>query len=116
MKKLSLPKQRILKKNSAFHEIFRFGKAIHGKYFSVFYKITESNKIGFAAKGYKNKVQRNKLKRIGREMYRTHQYQIIRPIHAVFVVKSLTLTKNYETLVNDFDELVKSLNSECCNK
>ena len=48
-------------------------------------------------------------------MYRTHQYQIIKPIHAVFVVKSLTLTKNYETLVNDFDELVKSLNNECCN-
>lgn len=66
-----LSKRYRLKKNIEFSKIYSSGKSIAGKSVVIFYKKGNAKKIGFSvSKKVGNAVQRNRIKRILREIVR----------------------------------------------
>jgi ribonuclease P protein component len=100
----SLPKSIILKA-SEFNSVFEDGQFVKNEYFSIFFVNRDALKVGFAApKKCGSKPVRNKLKRIGRELWRTNFRNYDLPAHLVIVVHKDNLkikhTQRDETLKN----------------
>lgn len=80
---LSLGKDKKLSSKKEYQQVFAARKTIYGKYFQLVYCLNSTQKnsrlgLGIAKKHHKLAVQRNILKRIAREVFRTnsiHNYQ-----------------------------------------
>jgi len=95
----SLPKTIILK-TSEFHRVFQNAQSIRNEYFSVFFVKENNLKVGFAAnKNCGSKPIRNRLKRIGRELWRTNFRNYELPAHLVIVVHKSVLKINQKNRV-----------------
>ena len=113
--KCSLPKKYILKKNKQFQYLFEHGKHFSSNYFVAFIAKNDSLQIGFSVqKGYKNKIQRNKLKRMTRELWRNYR---IKPnlCNIVFLTKVDALNANYQHLSFDFNQLLSEIKKDFDN-
>ena len=72
-----LPKKEIIRKRKEFSEIFQQGEHWRGKYLNFFFAESESRQIGFTVpKKLGKAVQRNRIKRLLREVYRRHRHEI----------------------------------------
>jgi ribonuclease P protein component len=101
--KQSLPKNIIIKKNSEFTRIIKTGSAFHGKYFSAYVLKGNEIKIGFAAdREAADKPAKNRLKRIGREMWRKQFRAFKFKACVVLLVKNEACAKKYSLLLDDF--------------
>lgn len=91
----SLPKSIILKSRE-FSEIFENGQFVKNEYFAIFFVKRDALKVGFAAsKKCASKAVRNKLKRFGRELWRTNFRNYNLPAHLVIVVHKNNLKIKY---------------------
>lgn len=114
MRDNSLPKSIILK-SSEFHPVFKDGLFVHNEYFTIFFVRGTDLKVGFAApKKCGSKPTRNKLKRIGRELWRTNYRKYDLPAHLVILVHVVNLTvrhiireKKINSLLAEIDELLR---------
>jgi len=110
VKKLTLLKSSIIKKNSEFNEIFTTGKFFSSIYFKAYTLPCSAVKIGFTTqRGLKTKPQRNRIKRITRELWRKNfpQYQLAAKI--IFTAKAKILNVSHLDLEKDFNDLLKQL-------
>jgi len=110
VKKLTLQKRSIIKKNSEFNELFTTGKFFSSIYFKAFSLPCETVKIGFTTQsGLKTKPQRNRIKRITRELWRKNfpKYQLDAKI--IITAKTKILQVCHLTLEKDFNDLLKQL-------
>ncbi len=107
MKKFTLPKNIILKKNQEFSEIFKKGRIFSSAYFIAYTLNNDSVKIGFTTpKTIKNKPQRNKIKRITRELWRKNYRNYVLNRKIVIISKISLLSVNYKELEDDFNKLL----------
>lgn len=114
MRDNSLPKIIILK-SSEFGSVFESGQFVKNEYLTIFFVREDDLKVGFAApKKCGNKPYRNKLKRIGRELWRTNFRKYDLPAHLVLVVHNKILAiqhsereKIINSLLGDIEEMLK---------
>ncbi|MBN2411573.1 ribonuclease P protein component [candidate division KSB1 bacterium] len=107
MKKFTLPKSIIIKKNEEFNEIFKKGKIFSSAYFIAYTLNNDSVKVGFTTpKTIKNKPQRNKIKRITRELWRKNYRNYILNRKIIIISKISLLSVNYIELEDDFNKLL----------
>lgn len=74
--RVGLPKASLLRKNVEFNQVYRLGKRLHGKGFSLIFTANamESNRLGISVRKKTGKaVDRNRIKRIIREAFRLHR-------------------------------------------
>ncbi|HEB70898.1 MAG TPA: ribonuclease P protein component [Desulfobulbus sp.] len=76
MERFMLPKTCLLRKNGEFDRVYRQGKRLHGKGFSLIYtpNTMEYNRLGISVQKKTGRaVDRNRIKRIIRESFRLHR-------------------------------------------
>jgi len=77
-RRFKLPKFCLLRKSGEFNRVYRLGRRLHGKGFSVIFadNAREYNRLGISVqKKTGNAVARNRVKRVIREAFRTHREQ-----------------------------------------
>ncbi len=113
MKKITLPKNIIIKKNEEFNEIFNKGKIFSSAYFIAYTLNNDSVKVGFTTpKSIKNKPQRNKLKRITRELWRKNYRNHTLNKKVVIISKITLLSVNFIKLEEDFNKLLYKIENK----
>lgn len=114
MRDNSLPKSIILRA-SEFHSVFEDGQFVKNEYFAIFFVKENDLKVGFAApKKCGSKPVRNKLKRIGRELWRTNFRKYDLPAHLVIVVHKKNLQikhaireRVFKLLLHDIEDMLR---------
>lgn len=69
-----LRKREILRGKKSFDEVFQRGRVLRGKYVNIYFIESQDTKIGFClSKAFKKAVERNRIKRLLREIYRNEK-------------------------------------------
>jgi len=103
-------KEKILRKSEDFSNIISTGKNYKNKYFSIYYKesnttlfgITVPKKVGVA-------VIRNRLKRQVKNIISNNEKYIQSNYNYVIIIKEPTLNLNYEGLSYNLLDLIKKV-------
>lgn len=106
----TLEKEKILKKNRQFQQIYHRGRSYSNRYMVlyVFSGQDGKNKVGFAAgKRLGNAVTRNRVKRLLREAYRLQQKKIKKGTHVLLVGRKAMIGVKYEVVENAFQEIFR---------
>ncbi|MDZ7335272.1 MAG: ribonuclease P protein component [candidate division KSB1 bacterium] len=87
-KKFKLSKDEILKDQKDFNRIFKFGTIISGKHVDLIYLSSDDFKIGFIVRRkIKRAVDRNKCRRILKEVYRLNKEKFPRNLKILLSAK-----------------------------
>jgi len=88
MTRNKLKKHAILKKSDKFDKIFKNGITQSGVHVSIIYMDADCKKVGFAvSKKIQNSVNRNRQKRLLREIYRLNQNKFPENKHYILFSK-----------------------------
>ena len=89
MKPFALRKSDLITKSDEYEAVYRRGKRVRGKNFSLILLPTarEHNRIGISIHGVKKAVKRNRTKRIIREFYRLNRTALPAATDIVFTVR-----------------------------
>ena len=91
-----------------FQKIYKSGRSVVDSY-GVFYLLPatdQQGKIGLAVgKRIGNAVVRNHVKRLMREVYRTHQQELIKPVHIIWVARQRLAKADLATFERVFQRL-----------
>ena len=106
-------KEKILRKSEDFSNIISTGKYFKNKYFSLYYKesnstlygITVPKKVGIA-------VIRNKLKRQTKNIISNNEKYIQSNYNYVIIIKEPALKLDYEGLTNNLLDLMKKVGTK----
>ncbi len=99
-----------LKKNLEFKRVYKQGRSVANR-FAVMYILhngTPHRKAGFSvSKKIGGAVQRNRLKRLFREVYRLNQESLIKGIDIVFIARQAAKEVSFQELIKAFHDLFK---------
>lgn len=99
-----------LKKNTEFKKVYNKGRSVANR-FAVMYILhngTPHRKAGFSvSKKMGGAVQRNRIKRLFREVYRLDQERLIKGINVVFIARQAAKEAKFQDLVKAFHELYR---------
>lgn len=99
-----------LKKNTEFKKVYNRGKSVANRY-AVMYILhngTPHRKAGFSvSKKMGCAVQRNRIKRLFREIYRLNQGNLINGINIVFIARQAAKEATFPDLVKAFHDLFR---------
>lgn len=90
MKRFGLPKKCLLRKAREFEAVYRRGRRIRGKGFSLIFLPNQQqyNRLGISVHGkVRGAVRRNRIKRIIRESFRLHRESFPPASDIVFTVR-----------------------------
>ena len=89
MKNLALPKARLLTKNWEYEKVYRQGKRLRAKEFSLILAASgqRENRLGISVHGVKGAVRRNRIKRVVREFFRLHRQDLPAAVDIVFAAR-----------------------------
>ncbi len=96
-----LKKEEIIRGRLSFGEVLKNGKKTTGKYTTLFHLPADMQKVGFiVSKKYKNAIQRNRLRRLMRDVYRKHK-DLFPAGKILFYAKYFNQPPNYNNLLED---------------
>ncbi|MBU0721890.1 ribonuclease P protein component [Patescibacteria group bacterium] len=108
-----LAKHRRLVKEKDFKKIFKFGKSSYTKIFriKVLANRLEDNRYGIviSAKVSKKSVERNKLKRQFRELFKEFDKNLIQGFDLVVVVFPAALNQEYKFIKSELEKILFTL-------
>jgi ribonuclease P protein component len=90
VKQFGLPKSCLLRKTAEFNQVYRSGRRLHGKNFSLIVLSGEQpdSRLGISIpRKVGNAVRRNRIKRLVRETFRLHRPLFPRSSDIVFTVR-----------------------------
>ena len=103
-----LPKKEILRGRGKFDYIFKEGKSISGDHTIIVYIETHEKKVGFVvSKKVKKAVQRNRFKRLLREIYRLNKFLFPDKYNYVLLAKGTS--DNFNILKDEIVALIKKI-------
>jgi ribonuclease P protein component len=101
-----------LKKNHEFRRLYNKGKSAVSPYFAIYCRKTGRaySRLGITT-GVKlgNAVKRNRVRRRIRELYRTHEAQLLSGYDIVVVARTRAIFGRYADLERSFVQLMKKL-------
>ena len=101
-----------LKQNHEFRRLYNRGKSAVSPYFVIYCRKTgrPENRLGITA-GVKlgNAVKRNRARRRIRELYRTHEADLVVGYDVVVVARARVIYGRYSELARSFDQQMKKL-------
>lgn len=107
-KKFRLSKDEILKDQRDFNNIFRFGTIISGKFIDIIYLNSEIFKVGFIVRRkIKRAVDRNRCRRILREVYRLNKDKFPKKMKILVLAK--VNFSNYWVIDNEIKILLSKI-------
>ncbi len=96
-----LKKEEIIRGRLSFGEVLKNGKKTSGKYTTLFYLPAEVQKIGFiVSRKYKKAIQRNRLRRLMRDVYRKHK-DLFPAGKTLFYAKYFNQPPTYNNILED---------------
>ncbi|NLP12063.1 ribonuclease P protein component [bacterium] len=98
-----------VRKSEEFSRIMQAGRHFSSAYLSIFYLPAPIIKIGITSKKCKTAVQRNYLKRIGRELARANPALWSLKANLIIVVKQTASGITFQSLKSDFDRLIAKI-------
>jgi ribonuclease P protein component len=108
--KKTLKRNEILKPNELFHFAFKNGSHFTGRLLKITVLNYEKKLVGFTVtKKCRGAVNRNRLKRLLRELYRHHKELFGQGI-IIFHAKVYE-NFNYQTICEDFNQIINQMNS-----
>jgi ribonuclease P protein component len=100
------PQREVLKKKGSFQRLLHKGERWTGFYMTVYYFQAKDRQIGFGVSRRLGKaVQRNRIKRWLREIYRKHRF-LIGPFHMAVFPKASVNTAGYWDLHDEFERFI----------
>lgn len=113
MKKEELKKSEIIKNSKEFEKILRNGKWISSPFFIIYYRKAPGRKVGFAvSKRVKKKVERNRIRRRLREIYRRNKELFPEKIHIILMGIPETGEAPFTSLLETLREMTEKLKKE----
>ena len=84
-----LPKTALLRKSAQYNAVYRRGKRIRGRNFSLIVLANDQgyNRLGISVHGVKTAVRRNRFKRIVREFFRLNRDFLPEAVDIVFAIR-----------------------------
>lgn len=84
-----LPKTALLRKSAQYNAVYRQGKRLRGRHFSLIVRANEQgfNRLGVSVHGVKTAVRRNRLKRVVREFFRLNRDSLPQSADIVFAIR-----------------------------
>lgn len=103
-----LPRKEIIKKSPDFQRVLQQGVRWEGKIIKCFYIKADTRKVGFIVpKRLGNAVYRNRIKRLMREVYRHHKYDVEK--HWVLIMAKRTgKYPRLKEIENEFCQFIKT--------
>ncbi len=111
--KYTLQKKIIVKENSDFQKIYRYGRSLANRNMVIYYckAFNPRCKVAFAAgKKLGNAVVRNRVKRLLREVYRLHRHEIKDDYCLLLVGRAAAVDLKSTALEKSFYSLCKRAN------
>ncbi len=103
-----LPKSEIIRKRKDFKETLQDGKRWSGRYLSIFYKESDVRQVAFSVPRRVGKaVKRNRIKRLMREVYRRHKYEIGR-LKLILVAKNSAVNANFLEIEKEIEKFIQT--------
>ena len=103
-----LPKKEILRGRGNFDYIFKKGKSISSDHTIILYIESQEKKAGFVvSKKVKKAVQRNRFKRLLREIYRLNKFLF--PDKYYYVLLAKGTSDNFHILKDEILALIKKI-------
>lgn len=106
LKNNCLNKTSVIKSNREFDFIIRNGKVIHSKFFVLTIVKDNQKQIGFTTNKGLKAVERNRLKRILRELWRKNNSQNSLPGKAIIIIRRNALNDRFSKIENDYTSLL----------
>jgi ribonuclease P protein component len=109
VKKFSFPKEERLK-GKDFERIFNSSdvNVYSNKYFTILVAPGKKRKVGIAVvKQVKSSVERNRIKRILREIYRINKHKIKEKINFIIIGKKDIINENYKNIEASYISLLR---------
>lgn len=108
--KLSLNKNKRIKRSKNFNKIFAQGTKINSAHFSLIYLHGDDKKFGFAvSQKLKGAVNRNKARRRLKELVRINQHKIPDNLNIIFIAKPGTERVKFDILMNELHQVLSQL-------
>lgn len=113
MKPFALPKSDLVTRPGEYEAVYRRGKRLRGKNFSLICMPTdrEHNRIGISIHGVKKAVTRNRIKRIIREFYRLNRAALPAATDIVFTVREGFIPNSPDAVKQAVFSLLKKIGS-----
>ena len=106
-------KEKILRKSEDFSKIISNQKKYKNKYFSLYYKESDTTLFGITVpKKVGKAVYRNKLKRRVKNIISNNENYIQSNYNYVIIIKEPSLTLDYEGLENNLLDLMKKVGTK----
>ncbi len=85
----TLPKTALLRKSAQYNAVYRQGKRIRGRHFSLIILANDQgfNRLGISVHGVKTAVRRNRFKRVVREFFRLNREFLPQGVDIVFAIR-----------------------------
>ncbi len=109
MKKFGFPKEDRIRKNAEYRNIYQNGKKIVDRYFVIYYKKNQLDKVRFGlsvSKKNGNAVIRNRLKRICREVFRLNKHKYPKGYDFVWVARRSMINLNSNQLAERIEKVL----------
>ena len=104
-----LKKTVLVKKSADFSRIIQSGKHFSSACLFISVLSSPTLKVGITSKKCKSAVQRNYLKRVGRELARSNQLLCSLKAQLVIIVKQSAKEISFQALKRDFDRLIEKI-------